>query len=166
MIYASGHYLSDYGESYAVSKNILGPYTKYKYNEILSSTSEMPGVGDAVFVKSPDGKELYIMYHKHLSQDTVEMRQTCIDKVKFIKNPDGGADILTVYGPTTTPQPLPSNIYRYDVNRDGDTSLIDVLKTLKHMVSADEYSGRYDANASGTEDVGDALLIIKEMLDN
>ncbi len=164
MIYASGHYLGEYGEAYAVSKNILGPYTKYRYNDILSSTSVMPGVGDAVFIESPDGKELYIMYHKHLSPDTVEMRQTCIDKVKFIKDPSGGPDILTVYGPTSTPQKMPSNIYRYDVNRDGNTTLLDVLITLKHAVSGAAYSGKYDANANGTEDAEDILLILKNAL--
>ena len=31
-----------------------------------------------------------------------------IDRVKFVPDPNGGPDILTVYGPTTTPQPLPS----------------------------------------------------------
>ncbi len=164
MIYASGHYLSDYGEAYAVSKNILGPYTKYKYNDILSSTTVMPGVGDAVFVPSPDGRELYIMYHKHYSAETVETRQSCIDKVKFVTNPDGGADILVVNGPTSTPQNIPSNIYKYDVNRDGDTTLIDVLRTLKHTVSVDLYSGRYDINANGENDIEDVLLLINQVL--
>lgn len=165
MIYASGHYLSDYGEAYAVSKNILGPYTKYRYNDILSSTSVMPGVGDAVFVLSPDGKELYIMYHKHYSPDTVEMRQTCIDKVKFVKDPNGGPDILTVYGPTSTPQKIPSNIYRYDVNRDGETTLLDVLQTLKSVVENNSYGGRFDVNANGENDALDVLLVLKNMLE-
>ena len=165
MIYASGHYLGEYGEAYAVSKNILGPYTKYEYNDILSSTSVMTGVGDAVFVPSPDGKELYFMYHKHFSPDTVEMRQTCIDKVKFVDNPSGGADILVVHGPTSTPQNMPSNIYRYDVNRDGETTLIDALQTFKAAVGDYVYSGRFDANANGIIDTGDVLLIIKDMLD-
>ena len=164
MIYASGHYLGEYGEAYAFSKNILGPYTKYRYNDILSSTSVMPGVGDAVFVKSPDGKELYIMYHKHYSADTVEMRQTCIDKVKFVKDPSGGPDILTIYGPTSTPQSMPSNVYRYDVDRDGEVTLVDVLKTLKCAVQSDSYSGTYDANANGEDDIFDVLLVIKQTL--
>ena len=35
---------------------------------------------------------------------------TCIDRIKFVPNPDGGADLLSVYGPTVTPQPLPSGL--------------------------------------------------------
>ena len=164
MIYASGHYLSDYGESYAVAENILGPYTKYEYNEILTSNSAMCGVGDGVLIPSPDGSELYMVYHKHYSADSVEPRYTCIDKVKFVANPSGGADILTVNGPTASPQQLPSNVYRYDVNRDGKTTLKDVLQAFKRLSSGAEYSGRYDVNLNGKEDVGDILLIIKDIL--
>ena len=35
---------------------------------------------------------------------------TCIDRIKFVPNPDGGADLLSVHGPTVTPQPLPSGL--------------------------------------------------------
>lgn len=165
MIYASGHYLGKYGESYAVAKNILGPYTKYKNNEILSSTTLSNGVGDGILVPSPDGKELFMVYHRHYKSDSVEPRYTCIDRVKFVADPNGGCDILTVSGPTTTPQLLPSNIYRYDIDRDGETTLLDALKAFKHMVENAEYSGTYDANLNGGEDAGDVLLIIKDMLD-
>ncbi len=163
MIYASGHYLGEYGESYAVSKNILGPYTKYKYNEILVSNSQIRGVGDGIFVPSPDGNELYMVYHKHFSTTKVSERQTCIDKVKFVTDKNGGPDILRVNGPTTTPQPLPSNIYRYDIDRDGKHTLIDALKLAKHFASV-EYNGRYDVDGDGSETALDILLVIKEVL--
>ena len=165
MIYASGHYQGEYGESYAVSKNILGPYTKYEYNEILSSTTIANGVGDGILIASPDGSELYMVYHRHYSADAVEPRYTCIDKVKFVNDPSGGPDILTVCGPTSTPQKLPSNIYRYDVDRDGTTTLLDALKTFRHLASSADYSGRYDVNANGSEDAEDILLVLKDMLD-
>ena len=109
MIYASGHYKGHYGEAYAVAENILGPYTKYVNNDVLTYTSEVDGCGDAIFTTSPDGKEIFLVYHCHSQVGTVEPRMTCIDRVKFIPDPNGGPDILTVYGPTVTPQPLPSN---------------------------------------------------------
>ena len=69
----------------------------------------MDGCGDAIFTTSPDGKELFLVYHIHAAAGTaVEPRMTCIDRVKFVPDPNGGPDILTVYGPTSTPQPRPS----------------------------------------------------------
>ena len=163
MIYASGHYKGHYGESYAVAENILGPYTKYAYNEILTYNSAVNGVGDGVFVTSPDGTELYMMYHKHYSMTTVEPRCTCIDRVQFVKDPNGGPDILTVNGPSTTPQTMPSNIYRYDVNRDGKTNLLDALYMLRRQAANREYCGSYDVDANGKENYMDVLSILKKM---
>ncbi|MBE6679443.1 MAG: hypothetical protein E7598_02855 [Ruminococcaceae bacterium] len=163
MIYASGHYLGDYGESYAVAKDILGPYEKYDYNEILVSNSFIRGVGDGIFVPSPDETELYMVYHKHYSTSKVGERQTCIDKVKFVKDPLGGQDILIVNGPSTTPQPIPSYIGRYDIDRDGEMTLLDALKLAKHSVSA-EYNGRFDVDGDGIEGALDILIVVKEVL--
>ena len=67
------------------------------------------GTGDAVFVKSPDGTELWMVYHRHEAPGQYTSRYTCIDKVKFVADPNGGPDILTVQGPSTTPQAVPSN---------------------------------------------------------
>ncbi len=162
MIYAAGHYEGHYGEAYAVAENILGPYTKYEYNEILTWNSDIDGVGDGVFVTSPDGKELWMVYHKHYEVGTVSPRYTCIDKVKFVKDPSGGADILTVNGPSTTPQPKASNIYRYDVNRDGRETLLDALITMKSISST--YSGKYDADCNNRNDEYDVMAIVDKIL--
>ncbi|MBQ9133354.1 MAG: family 43 glycosylhydrolase [Clostridia bacterium] len=163
MIYASGHYKGHYGEAYAIAENILGPYTKYEYNEILTYNSAINGVGDGVYVKSPDGTELYMVYHKHVSNSIVEPRQTCIDKVQFVKDPNGGPDILTVNGPSTTSQYLPSNIYRYDVNRDGKTNLLDAFYLIKRQATSPEYCGSYDVDANGRENYMDAVAIMKKI---
>ena len=107
MIYATYMYNSDYGESYAVAKDVLGPYTRYAYNDFLTSNVKVRGVGDGVFVSSPDGAELFIVYHCHKDMQTVEPRNTCIDRVRFVPDPDGGPDLLQFYGPTVTEQPMP-----------------------------------------------------------
>ncbi|MBQ7660972.1 MAG: family 43 glycosylhydrolase [Clostridia bacterium] len=108
MIYATGHFQGHYGETYAVSKDILGPYTKYEYGDFLTWNLHTDGVGDAVFVKSPDGAELWLVYHRHQAPGQYTSRYTCIDKAKFVADPLGGPDILTVQGPSTTPQVMPS----------------------------------------------------------
>ena len=161
MIYASGHYKGHYGESYAVAEHILGPYTKYAYNEILTHNAAVDGVGDGIFIPSPDGKELFMVYHSHAALGKVEPRQTCIDRVKFVPDENGGPDILTVCGPTTTPQPLPSDTLRGDMNGDGEVTVRDALLLCRKLVDGAPYSGRGDMDRNGTNDAEDiaALLV-------
>ena len=119
LIYATGSYSRHYGEAVAVSKNPLGPYEKCEVNPILNWNYEVDGPGDALMIRSPDGEEVYMVYHRHEEVGAIGKREVCIDLVEFVPDPDGGPDILTVRGPSNTPQPMPSNKYRYDVNRDG-----------------------------------------------
>ena len=158
----TGHYEGHYGESYAISKDILGPYTKYEYNDILTWNDHINGTGDGVFVKSPDGTELWMVYHKHYTPDTVSPRYTCIDRVKFVKDPNGGPDILTVMGPSTTPQQKPSNIYRYDINRDGTEMLLDAMMILSRKDRT--YNGSYDVDGSNRNDEYDARALINHLV--
>ena len=108
MFYAVGSYKLHYGQSYAVSKNIYGPYEKYEYNPFLVYNAAVDGPGDAVILPAPDGEELYLVYHQHNAIGTVSPRMTCIDRLKFVPNPDGGPDVPVTAGPSSTPQPVPS----------------------------------------------------------
>lgn len=107
MIYADGHYLGHYGESCAVAEDIYGPYVRQKNNPILHHHFMADGTGDGIVIYNADRSEVMMGYHRHVSTADVEPRQTCLDRMKFVPDPDGGPDILTVYGPTVTPQPLP-----------------------------------------------------------
>ena len=108
MMYACGHFRGHYGEAYGVSKNILGPYEKHKYNNPLHYTEYADGAGDCMFVPTPDGKELFVTYHKHtVTGNKGYDRVVCVDRVYFVPSEDGGPDILRIYGPTVTPQPVP-----------------------------------------------------------
>ncbi|MBQ4151368.1 MAG: family 43 glycosylhydrolase [Clostridia bacterium] len=109
MMYASGHFRGHYGESYAISKDIYGPYTKYKYNEVLASNRYVEGAGDCMFVVCPDLEENYVVYHKHSDRANNKGfdRDICIDRFYFVPSEDGGPDVLRVYGPTDTPVPAP-----------------------------------------------------------
>lgn len=160
MIYASGHYLGHYGESYSVAENILGPYTKYAYNEILPHNAAVDGVGDGIFVTSPDGKELFMVYHSHASIGTVEPRQTRIDRVKFVPAEDGGPDILAVYGPTTTAQPMPSDTTRGDMDGDGKLTVRDALLLSKDIADKAPYSTKADVDKNGSINSKDAVALL------
>lgn len=108
MLYdADGHYLGHYGESYAVAENIFGPYKRYAYNPILHHHCQADGAGDGIVIYNADRSEMYMGYHRHYSCEEVEPRMTCLDPMRFVPDPDGGPDILTVRGPSTVPQPIP-----------------------------------------------------------
>lgn len=110
LIYAGGNYNSTYGVGYAISENPLGPYTKYACNPILNSNDQSFGVGAASVFPSPDGSEHFIIYLRSYSYAATRPLQTCIDRIRFVKDPRGGADILEIAGPTVNPQPIPSGI--------------------------------------------------------
>ncbi len=162
LIHATGSYARHYGEAVAVSKNPLGPYEKFDINPILNWNYEVDGPGDALIIPSPDGEELYMIYHRHEEVGKLGLRQTCIDLIEFVPDPDGGPDILTVRGPSNTPQKLPSHKYRYDVNRDGVVDIEDA-KLVQEKVNGTEYSGYYDVDANGSLGIGDVAAILEKI---
>jgi len=108
LTYSGAHYLSkDYAISYATSKNPLGPWKKYKNNPILKANDFVSGTGNGEFIKSPDGSELFCVYHTHKNLKNSLPRALAIDRAYFKKNPEGGPDILVIDGPTIDEQPMP-----------------------------------------------------------
>lgn len=166
LIYATGSYSRHYGEAVAVSKNPLGPYEKYDYNPVLNWNYIIDGPGDALIIPSPDGEELYFVHHRHRVPDNGgAQRDTCIALIEFVPDPDNpdGPDIMVVNGPTSTPQKMPSNKYRYDVNRDGNVTLADAMVVLKEINSSSDYSGYYDVDANGSIGMGDVVAIFEKI---
>ncbi len=164
LIYATGSYSRHYGEAVAVSKNPLGPYEKYDYNPILNWNYIIDGPGDSLMIPSPDGEEIYMVHHRHREPDNGgKTRDTCIALVEFVKDPDGGPDILVVNGPSSTPQKMPSNKYRFDVNRDGTVTLADAMVVLKQISANTDYSGYYDVDANGSIGMGDVVAILEKI---
>ena len=98
----------NYGSAYATSDKPLGEFTKYEDNPIIDSNIFIRGTAHHCFAKSPDGTEMFIIYHCHNTPTQVGPRHTCIDRVKFVPT-ESGVDKLVVYGPTMTAQPVPSN---------------------------------------------------------
>ncbi len=107
MMYSANYFGGkNYAVGYATSGSPLGPFTKAADNPVLQKNSEqggtVTGTGHNSVTYSPDGKEMFCVYHGRTSS-TGDERVVFIDRMKILK--DGK---LVVEGPTTTPQPLPS----------------------------------------------------------
>jgi len=108
LTYSANCYVdTTYNVGYATASSPLGPWTKAPQNPILRNTKEISGPGHNAFVESPDGKELYAIYHTHQLLTGGPKRHLAMDLVKFIEQP-GQPPRLSIDGPTITPRPLPS----------------------------------------------------------
>ena len=108
LVYTANHFLSkEYSIGYATSKSPLGPWKKNEL-PIIKCSDEVNGPGNGMFIESPDGSETFLVYHVHCDLENPTPRKLAIDRVYFEKNPDGGADIIKVNGPTIDEQPMPS----------------------------------------------------------
>ena len=108
LMYSANFYASrDYSVGYAISESPIGPFIKADHNPILFSPNEkISGPGHNSVTVSPDGKDLFIVYHIHTDpQKPSGDRQVCIDRMGFRK--DG---TLYVLGPTNSPQTAPSGV--------------------------------------------------------
>lgn len=111
LTYSGSHYEHpEYAVGYATSRSPLGPWKKYEFNPVMKSTAYARGTAHHCFVSSPDGKETFIVYHRHQGPGRTNPRQLAIDRVRFAVDPHGGLDVLQVHGPTSSPQPLPSGV--------------------------------------------------------
>lgn len=103
---ANPYWERNYSVGVATARSPLGPWTKSPDGPILKASDHVSGTGHHSFVQSPDGKELFIVYHVHADPlNGRGGRKLAIDRVHYV---DGAAPTLKVDGPTHTPQPLPS----------------------------------------------------------
>lgn len=108
MMYSANYFGGkNYAVGYATSKSPLGRYKKAGNNPVLQKNVERGGIvtgtGHNSITYSPDGKEMFCVYHGRTTK-TGDERVVFIDRMKILK--DGR---LIVNGPTTSSQPLPSN---------------------------------------------------------
>ncbi len=94
-----------YAVGLAVGTEPLGKFRKDQSYPILKYNSLVHGTGHHNFFYTPEG-ELFIVYHCHPDTTVNSPRSCCIDRAKFVPS-DSGHDLLEIYGPTTTAQPLP-----------------------------------------------------------
>ena len=106
LTYSGSHFKSpEYAVGYATSESPLGPWEKYKYNPIMKSTSYAHGTAHHTLATSPDGKDMFIVYHRHYSLDQANPRKLAVDRIQFVPK-KSGPDILEIWGPTSSPQPV------------------------------------------------------------
>jgi beta-xylosidase len=108
IMYSANHFGGRYyAVGYATSTSPLGPYKKAANNPVLQkntgSGGSVTGTGHNSIAYSPDGKEMYCVYHGRTTK-TGDERVVFIDRMQ-VKN-----GIITVFGPTTKPQKLPSGV--------------------------------------------------------
>ncbi|MGD8240976.1 MAG: glycoside hydrolase family 43 protein [Armatimonadota bacterium] len=107
MTYSAGHYASPrYGIGCATAPSPLGPWTKSSSNPLACTRREIgvSGPGHNSITTSPDGTQLFMVYHAHADPKQPSGNRTVnIDRIVF----DGDGDMKLI-GPTRTPQPMPS----------------------------------------------------------
>jgi beta-xylosidase len=104
IMYSANHFGGEhYAVGYATSSSPLGPFKKSEDNPILHKNTNnggiVSGTGHNSIIYSPDGKEMFCVYHGRTTATGSE-RVVFIDPMKV----ENGK--ITVYGPTTTPQKI------------------------------------------------------------
>ena len=106
MTYSAHHYASPaYGIGWAKAPTPLGPWTKHPGNPLLATgmTAGVSGPGHNSITRSPDGSELFMVYHAHANPDRPSGRRTVnIDRISIHNG------TLRIQGPTRSLQSLPS----------------------------------------------------------
>jgi len=89
MTYSCNHYTDpNYGIGYATAKSPLGMWKKSKDNPIVTKNLEIgvSGPGHNCIINSPDGRELFIVYHTHASvQNPSSRRILNIDRSDVVR---------------------------------------------------------------------------------
>jgi len=97
----------NYAVGYATAKSPLGPYIKADNNPTLQKNTAqggtVTGTGHNSVTYSPDGKEMFCVYHARTTA-------TGNERVVFIDRMHVKDGKITIDGPTTTPQALPSGV--------------------------------------------------------
>lgn len=111
MMYSANHtFRPGYGIGYATADAPLGPWRKSDDNPLAASDATVgyAGAGHNSVTTSPDGREMFIVYHTHADPAHPEngQRRVNIDRMEF----DRGR--LVIHGPTRSPQPVPSGSSR------------------------------------------------------
>lgn len=124
MMFSANHYADpNYAIGYATSDKPLGSlWVKYEGNPILKKNLQkgVSGPGHNSIIRSPDGQELFIVYHTHMLRDGFDAKKGIdptekeiigrtinIDRLVFKAD-----ESLEVLGPTRSPQPMPSGVKR------------------------------------------------------
>jgi len=103
MTYSANHYqCQDYGVGYATANNIMGEWTKNESNPILCKPKGLVGTGHHCIFTGNDG-QMRMAFHAHKSAEKIAPREMYISSIRFMRNRNGGEDILQVSPAYITP---------------------------------------------------------------
>lgn len=111
LLYSANFYQSEYySVGYATSDEPLKFFEKPRDAKLLAGNGKtVTGPGHCNILRSPDGKEMYVVYHVHTVPPTTEHgRSLAIDRL--VIREDGS---LAIDGPSETRRPLPSGVNGY-----------------------------------------------------
>lgn len=123
MLYSGGAFWeADYALGYATATSPLGPWTKSPTNPFLKKRrGVVEGAGHNGLARSPDGSELFLVYHRHASPSSIK-RVAALDRLVFEKV-TSGPDVLRAPGaPSSEPQPIPSGAASIKLAKSDDFS--------------------------------------------
>jgi len=144
LLYSANYYVSEhYSVGYATSDSPLKKFDKIKDSRILSGNGKtVTGPGHCNILRSPDGSEIYVVYHVHtVPPNTDGGRSLAIDRL--IINEDG---TLSVDGPSEVRRPLPSGINGYYHINEGFT--YEVTGERSEIASASNPQYLFDGRAN------------------
>ncbi|MDR1440641.1 MAG: family 43 glycosylhydrolase [Clostridiales bacterium] len=139
MVYSCNNYQNEwYGEGYAVADGPLGPWKKYEGNPIVekddSGEVKIYSTGHGSFVQSPDGSELFHVYHGRPSNAGNRFLYTNRAVLDTEQLDNDGNPVLRVEQ-IMSDQPMPSGVapYSIEINEtpSGDEA-IDVTFTVRN----------------------------------
>ena len=161
LLYSANYYVSEhYSVGYATSDSPLRLFDKPSDARILSGNGEtVTGPGHCNILRSPDGSELFVVYHVHtVPPNTDHGRSLAIDRL-VIRN-DG---TLAVDGPSQTRRPLPSGVngYRhvnsgYTYSGTGEKAEIVSMSNVDNLfdgIAKGGISGIYSMDEGGTVEI-------------
>lgn len=108
LLYSANYYQSEhYSVGYATSDSPLKMFEKPRNAKLLSGNGKsVTGPGHCNILRSPDGEEIYVVYHVHtIPPNTDHGRSLAIDRLAIRE--DGS---LVLDGPSENRRPLPSGI--------------------------------------------------------
>jgi GH43 family beta-xylosidase len=107
-----------YAVGYGTSASPLGPFKKALNNPVLQKNTgiggSVTGTGHNSITYSPDGKEMFCVYHGRTTR-------TGDERVVFIDRMHVQGSRINVAGPTTTPQKFPSGVLKVSTQRRSGT---------------------------------------------
>lgn len=160
LLYSANYFGSQhYSIGYAYSDSPLKLFEKPKDAKLVSGNGEtVTGPGHCNILRSPDGTEIYVVYHVHtVPPNTDHGRSLAIDRLVVME--DGS---LKIDGPSETRRLLPSGINGYFHVKDytytgtGEKAEIPSLSNIKNIfdgIAKGGFEGIYSMDEGGTVDI-------------